>query len=69
MTTESCIQYCIDNKYTMAATEYSRQCMCGNVMYKTGGAGTAVDASQCNMSCEGLPFFPLCEDAVLINCV
>ncbi|KAF8915274.1 glycosyl hydrolase family 71-domain-containing protein [Mucidula mucida] len=54
MTTESCIQYTV---YVW------------NVMYKTGGAGTAVDASQCNMSCEGLPFFPLCEDAVLINCV
>lgn len=41
----------------MAAMEYGQECYCGSQLYKVGGAGVAVDASQCNMPCSGKSVF------------
>lgn len=53
MTTDSCMSYCSNKGFTMAAMEYYNQCYCGNVLYKTNGAGVSAAASECNTPCEG----------------
>ncbi|KAK0230385.1 glycoside hydrolase family 71 protein [Armillaria fumosa] len=53
LTTNACISSCSAAGYTMAATEYSYQCLCGNTLYYTGGAGSSTSSSDCNMSCQG----------------
>ncbi|KAK0243169.1 glycoside hydrolase family 71 protein [Armillaria nabsnona] len=53
LTTNSCISSCSAAGFTMAATEYSYQCLCGNTLYHTGGAGSSTSSSDCNMSCQG----------------
>ncbi|KAK0491404.1 glycosyl hydrolase family 71-domain-containing protein [Armillaria novae-zelandiae] len=53
LTTNACISSCSAAGYTMAATEYSYQCLCGSTLYHTGGAGSSTSSSDCNMSCQG----------------
>ncbi|PPR05439.1 hypothetical protein CVT26_011317 [Gymnopilus dilepis] len=53
MTSEICISLCSNGGYTMAATEYGRECYCGSQLYSQDGAGIAASASQCNMPCDG----------------
>ncbi|KAK0499668.1 glycoside hydrolase family 71 protein [Armillaria luteobubalina] len=53
LTTNACISSCSAAGYTMAATEYSYQCLCGNSLYYTGGSGSSTSSSDCNMSCQG----------------
>jgi len=53
LTTEKCIDLCSTGGYTMAATEYGRECYCGSQLYKEGGAGVAASSSTCNVACEG----------------
>ncbi|KAE9396148.1 WSC-domain-containing protein [Gymnopus androsaceus JB14] len=49
MTTESCISICSGLEFTMAATEYGSQCLCGNSLV---GASTA-DSGDCSFPCAG----------------
>nr|XP_031862349.1 uncharacterized protein CI109_002314 [Kwoniella shandongensis]KAA5529421.1 hypothetical protein CI109_002314 [Kwoniella shandongensis] len=57
MTGETCSSQCAQLGYTMAGTEYSTQCFCGNSF--TGGAtGAIIDSltdssSSCNFACPG----------------
>jgi len=53
LTTEKCIALCSAGGYTMAATEYGKECYCGSQLYKEGGAGVPASASTCNVACEG----------------
>ena len=53
LTTEKCIDLCSTGGYTMAATEYGRECYCGSQFYKEGGAGVVASPSTCNVACEG----------------
>ncbi|OTA98734.1 hypothetical protein M426DRAFT_76813 [Hypoxylon sp. CI-4A] len=49
MTNEVCVSYCKEKGYSLAGTEYSQECYCGNV-----NTGTLIaDSSQCNMKCKG----------------
>ncbi|KAI1652615.1 WSC-domain-containing protein [Daldinia decipiens] len=49
MTNEKCASYCKSKGYSLAGTEYSQECYCGNV--NTGALIT--DSSQCDMKCKG----------------
>ncbi|CAA7261980.1 unnamed protein product [Cyclocybe aegerita] len=53
LTTETCINICSTAGFTMAATEYGRECYCGSQLLKEDGGGVSIAASQCNMPCEG----------------
>ncbi|KAF9559027.1 hypothetical protein CPC08DRAFT_763569 [Agrocybe pediades] len=53
MTIDKCISVCSSGGYSMAATEYGRECYCGNQLYKEGGGGNPASAAQCNVPCEG----------------
>jgi glucan endo-1,3-alpha-glucosidase len=53
LTTEMCINLCSASGYTMAATEYGKECYCGSQLYKEGGAGVVADPSTCNVACGG----------------
>ncbi|KAK0206918.1 glycosyl hydrolase family 71-domain-containing protein [Desarmillaria ectypa] len=53
LTTNACINSCSSAGFTMAATEYMYQCLCGNTLYTTGGAGSSTSSSDCNMPCQG----------------
>lgn len=49
MTNEKCVSYCEGKGYSLAGTEYSQECYCGNV-----NTGTLIaDSSQCDMKCKG----------------
>ncbi|KAI1477725.1 WSC-domain-containing protein [Daldinia eschscholtzii] len=49
MTNEKCASYCKGKGYSLAGTEYSQECYCGNV-----NTGTLIaDSSQCDMKCKG----------------
>lgn len=50
MTNELCTTTCASRGFTIAGTEYSRECYCGNSY--NAGSNTAA-ASQCNMVCGG----------------
>ena len=52
MTTESCISICSGLEFTMAATEYGSQCLCGNSLV---GASPA-DSGDCSFPCAGMCF-------------
>lgn len=47
---ESCTQACQSAGYSLAGTEYSDECYCGNA-FSNGGAPTPL--SDCNMPCAG----------------
>ncbi|KIM29565.1 hypothetical protein M408DRAFT_22898, partial [Serendipita vermifera MAFF 305830] len=49
MTNDKCVAYCAANKYIYAATEYSRECYCGNSLEN----GATVATSGCDMMCNG----------------
>ncbi|KAK5658489.1 hypothetical protein OQA88_1880 [Cercophora sp. LCS_1] len=51
MTLESCATYC--NGYTYFATEYGRECYCGNSLNDGSIPATQTD---CSMTCAGNPF-------------
>ncbi|KAK0461733.1 glycoside hydrolase family 71 protein [Desarmillaria tabescens] len=53
LTTDACISSCSSAGFTMAATEYMYQCLCGNTLYTTGGAGSSTSSNDCNMPCQG----------------
>ncbi|KAI1799599.1 WSC-domain-containing protein [Daldinia bambusicola] len=49
MTNEKCASYCKGKGYSLAGTEYSQECYCGNA-----NTGTLIaDSSQCDMKCKG----------------
>lgn len=45
----NCAAYCSTAGYSMAGTEYGGQCFCGNELV----GSSALDASRCDMPCEG----------------
>jgi hypothetical protein len=49
MTMEKCIGICSSQGQTIAATEYSKECLCGSQFFK----GTSAPAADCNMACSG----------------
>ncbi|KAI1374179.1 WSC-domain-containing protein [Hypoxylon crocopeplum] len=49
MTNEMCASYCQEKGYSLAGTEYSQECYCGNV----NTVSIIADDSQCNMKCRG----------------
>ncbi|RDA92642.1 hypothetical protein CP533_1469 [Ophiocordyceps camponoti-saundersi (nom. inval.)] len=51
MTLQSCIKTCVGLGYTIAGTEYSRQCFCGNQI--VNGGTRAKSESECNAACGG----------------
>ena len=53
LTTEMCINLCSAGGYTMAATEYGKECYCGSQLYQEGGAGVVASSSTCNVACGG----------------
>ncbi|KAJ8111688.1 hypothetical protein OPT61_g5771 [Boeremia exigua] len=50
---EECIAFCDDAGYSVAGTEYSSECYCGNAIADTGGP--APNGEGCNMACSGAP--------------
>ena len=50
-TIESCANGCAALGYTVAGTEYSQECYCGNGF--SNGGGMMVDSSSAFMSCSG----------------
>lgn len=50
-TIESCVALCAGQGYTIAGTEYSVQCFCGNAIYN--GGVLATQQSDCNDACSG----------------
>ncbi|KAI2464975.1 WSC-domain-containing protein [Annulohypoxylon bovei var. microspora] len=49
MTNEMCASYCQDKGFSLAGTEYSRECYCGNAI-----TGVMIaDDGQCDMKCKG----------------
>ncbi|PPR02298.1 hypothetical protein CVT24_011636 [Panaeolus cyanescens] len=53
MTTEKCVNMCAVAGYSMAGTQYGRECLCGNQVHRDGGAGFSVPLGECNMPCHG----------------
>ena len=51
MTNEYCIQQCNMSGFTVAGTEYSYQCFCGNDLQN--GAVISPNQADCNMPCSG----------------
>jgi hypothetical protein len=51
MTLELCAEHCAGYRYW--ATEYSRECFCGNVLHSSS---TEAPQADCNMVCAGDPF-------------
>ncbi|KAF2677059.1 WSC-domain-containing protein, partial [Lentithecium fluviatile CBS 122367] len=51
MTAAKCIAYCGVRGYSLAGTEYSNECFCGNSIANGGGPA----ASGCDMPCSGAP--------------
>ncbi|KAF8908562.1 copper radical oxidase with WSC domains [Gymnopilus junonius] len=50
-TIQSCIATCQANNFTIAGTEFSDECYCGNTLID--GAELASDPTSCNMGCAG----------------
>ncbi|KUJ17770.1 WSC-domain protein [Mollisia scopiformis] len=51
MTDELCVNYCNDNQYIYAGTEYTSQCFCGPTI---ASSATQVNSTtDCNMPCAG----------------
>ena len=50
-TIESCVALCAGQGYSIAGTEYSVQCFCGNAIYN--GGALAAQQSDCNSACSG----------------
>ncbi|KAI0187770.1 WSC domain-containing protein [Xylaria flabelliformis] len=51
LTTEKCLQSCLNGGFPFAGTEYGGECYCGVVI--GNGTDLATDASTCNMPCNG----------------
>ncbi|KAI1401782.1 hypothetical protein F4819DRAFT_456715 [Hypoxylon fuscum] len=51
MTNEMCAAYCKEKGYSLAGSEYSQECFCGNA----NGGTLIADDSQCDMKCKGNP--------------
>ncbi|KAI1773881.1 WSC-domain-containing protein [Hypoxylon cercidicola] len=49
MTNEMCASYCSAKGFSLAGTEYSQECYCGNTISST----RISDDGQCNMKCKG----------------
>ncbi|KAI9734644.1 MAG: hypothetical protein M1834_002245 [Cirrosporium novae-zelandiae] len=49
ITSSGCASYCNEKGYSIAGTEYSGQCFCGNALAQS----EALDEGECNMTCEG----------------
>ena len=50
LTTKACLQTCLNGRFPYAATEFGGECYCGVIL---GEGVSSVDASQCNMACNG----------------
>ncbi|KAF8609286.1 WSC-domain-containing protein [Ceratobasidium sp. AG-I] len=53
LTPAACIKSCAASGYTLAGTQFSKECWCGGALNSTGGAGENAAASACNMPCAG----------------
>lgn len=53
LTPAACIKSCAASGYTLAGTQFSKECWCGGALNTTGGAGQAAVASSCDMPCAG----------------
>ncbi|KAF4622575.1 hypothetical protein D9613_009394 [Agrocybe pediades] len=51
LTIQSCIAQCAAQNFTIAGTEFSDQCFCGNTI--NNGGAIATDPTTCNMGCAG----------------
>jgi hypothetical protein len=51
MTTAKCTSFCSSKGFTMAGTEYSTECYCGNSF--SNGLGQVKSDGNCYMSCGG----------------
>ena len=49
MTNQACVSFCDTAGYSMAGTEYSGQCFCGNSL----SGSTKQDDAKCSMACTG----------------
>ncbi|RMZ85195.1 hypothetical protein DV738_g427, partial [Chaetothyriales sp. CBS 135597] len=49
MSNSACVTFCQSKGFTLAGTEYSGQCFCGDALVDSSPA----DESQCNMACSG----------------
>lgn len=52
MTNEQCIKFCGDKGFSIAGTEYSKECYCGNSI-PTSAQPVAGVVGNCNMPCSG----------------
>jgi hypothetical protein len=52
-TVESCASACANLGYTIAGTEYSDECYCGNSFSASANGGQLLDDSSAFMSCSG----------------
>ena len=52
MTNEQCVKYCGDKGFSIAGTEYSKECYCGNSI-PSSAAPVAGVVGNCNMACDG----------------
>ena len=50
MTAAACIEFCDGNGFTVAGTEYTRECFCG---FSLAPGSRTVDAAECYMPCTG----------------
>ena len=51
LTTEMCLNYCRNRGYSIAGTQYSYECFCGNEI----SPKIKIPDSACNMKCSGDP--------------
>jgi hypothetical protein len=49
MSNLNCVTHCKNNGWTIAGTEYARQCFCGNSVH----GAKKIAESNCNMACNG----------------
>lgn len=52
LTTSGCIKSCAASGYTLAGTQFGKECWCGNTLNTTGGAGKST-SDGCDMPCAG----------------
>lgn len=52
MTNEKCVKFCGDKGFSMAGTEYSRECYCGNSIPDSAKPVAGV-VGNCDMTCSG----------------
>ena len=62
LTVEGCIEMCHSQNFTLAGTEWSVQCFCGNDLI---GGAIQVPESECNMGCGGNTTYVIFSSKIL----